>query len=833
MAEEPRDLEEAARRIAEYGHGDPVRWVGELGPPQARALVNLDRLLRVSGNPDTRLRLLSSHPPLAWRLFLLLGAGRRLPDALLQSPELADWIIDPERPPAPPSRESIEEEARRQVTAAHSYAHRLDRLRYVKQKWNLAIALADLSREWPAQQVWHALSDLASALLRVARDVVWEHYRTDRDLGDLRCPVVPVAMGKLGGGELNYSSDVDLLFVLDDEADETLEKHASRYCEALRRAIDEPMGRGSLYRVDLRLRPYGGAGPIVSRWRALESYYRLYSEPWEQLALIRSKPLDPEAEARWEALRDEVCFRRARGEWFFEEIVAMRARTESHGSPDDLKRGPGGVRDVEMLVQALQVLGGHAHPELKTRPTLEVLRALVRVGALSEADADTLERGYVLLRQVEHRCQILDDRQTHRLPEDAADRLFIAETLGFSSVHDLEEALADCRSQVREVYSRLFPIPVSGPRSADTAEFEVWLRRSPSPESLREAIEAGGGGRERLSRLAREAPLLVERLAGDAALTESILTGEIEESVDVEARILSSDNLGRASGALHATWATQRVLSGRATFELAALFDAQIAETCRRAAIELDIVALGSYAGGSLGYESDADLLLLSPDRADHSEAEAAAERFLAQIEGQHQEGSPLVLDLRLRPEGRKGLLVIPPGGLEAYSEGAMEWWERFALGRSRTVTGDPAAARAVERAAYAKPLDGDGLAELLAMKHRIETERAPSEYDPKLGRGGMTDLEWAIQLLILRHCRERPPREPGMPQRIRFLASGGLIGTAVADRAIEAWEILDRLRFEQAVSGAVMTDGSDGAAASVFAFVRSFFEGTIATLVE
>ncbi|HRI43967.1 MAG TPA: hypothetical protein PLL78_13025 [Fimbriimonadaceae bacterium] len=838
MADDADALEEACRRIIAYGHGDPREWMAglELATP-SRSFANLGRLIETSANPDTRIRLLSSHPPLAQKLLILLGAGRRLPDALLQNPELADWIVDPERPAHPPESELIEAEARRQVAAAHSYSHRLDRLRYVKQKWNLAIALADLERAWNPQEVWSALSDLASALLRVVRDVAWQHYRDDRSLGEVECPIVPIAMGKLGGDELNYSSDVDLLFVLDDEADEALEKHALRYCESLRKAIDEPMGRGSLFRVDLRLRPYGGAGPIASRWRALETYYRLYSEPWEQLALIRSKPLDPGTEERWRRLREEICFRPSRGEWFFEEIVAMRERTESFSEPEDLKRGPGGIRDVEMLVQALQALGGNTHACLRGRSTLQVLHELLALGMLSDDDAAALEGGYVLLRQVEHRSQILDDRQTHRLPSDEADRRYVAQTLGFATTDELVAALDGHRRTIRAIYERLFPAS-AGRTSRSLDGFDVWLRRSPSPESLRELIAAGGPGCERLARLAEEAPVLVDRVAGDAALTELILTGEIEEAVDVAERFRQAGDLGRAAGALFAIWATQRVLSGRAAFDLSEVFDSQIAETCRRAEIDLDIVAMGSYAGRSLGYASDADVILLAPPGSVHSEAETAAERLLAEVETQHRAGSPLVLDLRLRPEGRKGSLVIPEGGLQAYSRSAMEWWERFALGRARLVIGNPRALAAVEEAAYDLPLDSAALTELLAMKERIESERvSPGEGagSIKLGPGGMADLEWAIQLLVARHLQQEPPREPELFARIAILTQKGFIDPILARRLRAAWEELDRRRFFQAVAlgGAGVSPGQNGPpdAESISDLIRGFYEDTVASL--
>jgi glutamate-ammonia-ligase adenylyltransferase len=326
-------------------------------PDPDLALRNLERWLATTASPWMHFQQIAGVPELGRLLVLILGASQPLADSLIQNPELSSIVLEPGELRRTPSRPIIVGEGTSLLASSTSFTHSLDRLRFLRQRWNLPIVINDLAGTWPQEVVWRALSDLADSLIELAAKVTWEDQGKQRELPPTS-PVLIVGFGKLGGHELNYSSDVDLVYVCEDGQSEKLERDCGRYCEALGRSLSNRMGRGSLYRVDLRLRPYGGAGPIVRSMRSVEAYYNLYAEPWEIQALLRSRPIQgpPELWERWEALRTRTCFRPKLSEVSVEEMLAMRARIEEGASEDDLKRGAGGFRVVDFLTQVLQIV---------------------------------------------------------------------------------------------------------------------------------------------------------------------------------------------------------------------------------------------------------------------------------------------------------------------------------------------------------------------------------------------------------------------------------------------------------------------------------------------
>src|SRR5437588_3310662 len=401
----------------------------------ARAQINLDRWLSATSNPGTHLSHLSEIPELAKLLVQLLGSSQSIADALIQNPELASIVTDPAELSRYPTADMILSEGRQLVALASSYSHKLDRLRYLKQRWRVPVVVNDLAGAWAPEAVWRAISDLADAIIELAFEVVAQEYGG--------APLMVVAFGKLGGQELNYSSDVDLVYVLEDGIDEASEKRAVRFCEMLSNALSIPMGRGSLYRVDLRLRPFGGAGPIAQTMAAIETYYRSHAELWETQALLRSRPVagNEELSPRWESLRRQYCFRKTTSEFAVSGFLDMRDRIEGIAEKDDLKRGPGGIRDVEFLAQILQMLHGHDHEELQVGSTLEALRRLAHAEFIPQHAQHILEESYTFLRQLEQRCQLVNDQQTHALPRSVAGKQHVAQMMGYDDWHPLEHEL--------------------------------------------------------------------------------------------------------------------------------------------------------------------------------------------------------------------------------------------------------------------------------------------------------------------------------------------------------------------------------------------------------
>jgi glutamate-ammonia-ligase adenylyltransferase len=746
-------------------------WLEDTADPDL-ALTNLDRWLGSTTNPGIHLEEVLALPRLGKWLIRIFGSSQSLSDSLIQNPELASILLNPQELSRMPISESICSEGRGLVAVASSYQHSLDRLRYLKQRWILPIAVNDLAGFWPEAVVWETLSELADGLIGLAVEVAWAEFAKGKDLPE-RCPIMIVSFGKLGGRELNYSSDVDLAYVMPDGVEETIERNLIRFCEFFGRALSDRMGRGSIYRVDLRLRPYGNAGALLASAKAVENYYRLYAEQWEIQALLKSRPLlgPPDLIYRWACLRDENCFRPHLSEPEVESMLAMKSRIEERADEADIKRGAGGIRDVEFLVQVLQLLNGHSDPALRRRGTLESIEALVNGNFLEHSVGASLTEGYTFLRQVEHRCQMVSDRQTHSLPEKESDRRRLALLMGFSSWNELETELATHRGTIKSLYGAVLkPSPAAesdrtavanrvGPISTGVLH---WIDALPEADSYYRSLAENRDSLDRISKVALCAPRLITDLRKETGLTEIIISGEVEESLEWRSVLShypldgSIKEFAAKASRSRTKLLTQWVLSPSFSIsaELAKLFDIVLEHCARRLLISFDIVALGSYGGQQVSIESDADVLFLVRDSSRQSEAEIQSQQFLTLLGEIKRSGFPIEIDLRLRPDGGRGMLVRSHDALKVYDLEGMEMWERFALGQARLVYGEVDSLRLVQHFAYAQPLTPPRLQDLLAMKKRVETERVRPQHlrrDIKLGFGGISDIEWLVHLYEMR----------------------------------------------------------------------------------
>lgn len=733
-------------------------WTAETAD-KTFALLSFVRWIKATGNPTTVFAHLVSSGRHADRLFQIFGYSAQLTDVLVQNPELSSLLLDAQDLPYPVAA-AVLSEGTRLLSVSQSTAHAQDQLRYLKQKWMLTIAAADLTSEWGPEKVWEAQSELASSLIELCSKQVADHLRAKIG-GPEHCPITIVAFGKLGGDELNASSDVDLLFALDDEASEEEETWATRFAERLARALSDRMGRGSLYRVDLRLRPYGKRGPVVQRFRAIENYYEAYAEPWEVLALIRSKVIESEplAADRWESLRNTTCFKVRRGDWFVEELMNNRIRSRELASSRDLKRCPGGIRDIEFTTQILQCLNGAKHETLKGKSTAHALDAMEKAGVVQRGIAGGLKDAYIELRQVEHRCQWIDDTQTHQLPADQQAKNRVAKSLGLASPYALEEALKTLHEHVigltdQALSAMRTPLPADNKAAAlaklSCSEIAArWIDSLPDSDAYYRLILDESKTLSIVEKFSALAPTVAADLSRDESLTERVLSG-----------------LWREDGAGTGNWAedfrTHRILAAarwviEPEFELGpelTTISDQALTACFGEA-NLNLVALGSFASQDLSLGSDMDAIFFVEKADEQPLAEQRAQKTLAEIQAAKIRGTSWSLDLRLRPEGKKGALVSSLDAWRTYASTKLESWERLALSKRRMVIGSENAMKGLNDALGHPRFDAKTLHELLGMKKRIETERvAPQEWSRqcKLGFGGVDDIEWLIQLNVLSH---------------------------------------------------------------------------------
>ena len=366
-------------------------------------------------------------------------------------------------------------------------------LRVLRQISLERLAQLDCQGQASLAAVTHGMTWLAE----VSLDIAWHQAMADLDAlhgaptlaNGQRAQMWIIGMGKLGARELNVSSDIDLIYVYDQDGETTgnsegrhkvsCQDYFTRAVKRMYALIGETTEHGFVFRVDLALRPNGNSGPSVVSLDALEAYFMAQGREWERFAWMKSRVVAPRsalAVASAQALRAVVLpfvFRRYLDYNVFESLRTLHQQIRDHaakrsaGHPEranDVKLSRGGIREIEFTVQLLQVVRGGQYPELRTRPTLDALQRVAKAGLMPQATADTLAGAYVFLRQVEHRIQYLDDQQTHVLPTRDDDLAWMAQTMGYAQTGAF---LADLDAH-REVVAQEFDTLLGGDRDCKT-----------------------------------------------------------------------------------------------------------------------------------------------------------------------------------------------------------------------------------------------------------------------------------------------------------------------------------------------------------------------------
>jgi len=394
--------------------------------------------------------------------------------ALRRRPEWAEWLEregELGRPFGPRSLQRLWEESDEEEP-------NFPALRRFRLQLSLRIALREINELAPVEETLRELSDLAEFCLGKAFG--WALEARERKLGrpwneaaERPAELCVLGFGKLGGRELNFCSDVDLSFLYEGEGHcvrggkRTATRNADFFAAACREAVREISARtedGFLYNVDLRLRPEGDQGPLAMSLDAMEGYYFARGQTWERLALLRARPVAGSRAVGEEFLEIVHPFRYPRHppERLAEDIARLKERAEGRlragGRLDrDIKTGYGGIREIEFFAQALQVANAGRFPFLQTESTREALEQLRRYESVSEEDYEALSGAYRLLRLVENRLQMEEERQVHALPESAEKRAALAASFGLASWEDLEADLTRRRREVRRIYDAILP----------------------------------------------------------------------------------------------------------------------------------------------------------------------------------------------------------------------------------------------------------------------------------------------------------------------------------------------------------------------------------------
>ncbi len=842
----------------------------------------------------------------------MCGSSVALSSHLVRHPESLSIMREAGPPPGPDElRAHFRDIGHRHGASPGNAA--ADALRIAHKDAVLRIAIADVVEAASFEVTALRLSELADAVLEGA--LVASRALLPADASGVRLAII--GMGKCGGRELNYISDVDVIFVAEPEegVDEALAlRTATTLASSVMRLCSQPTAEGTIWEVDAGLRPEGRSGALVRTLRSHVGYYERWAKTWEFQALLKARAVAGD-EALGAAYVDAVLpfvWSAAGREGFVTEVQQMRQRVERHVPAKDsdrqLKLGRGGLRDVEFSVQLLQLVHGRSDVMLRSPTTLTALESLATWGYVGREDASALAAAYRFLRTLEHRIQIHRMVRSHVVPRDDDDLRRIGRSMGFTREpgRELVEAWQRRAHEVRRIHEKLFYRPLldavarldSGqarltPEAArarlDALGFRDpagalnhiealtagvsrraaiqrtllpvmlgWFAVAPDPDAgllaFRRVSDALGGTPWYL-RLLRDESATAQRLATVLASSrysaELLLRAPEGVSLLADSRELRPRQAGQLTAEFEATAARYdddavqavvavRALRRRELFRISAtdilggltvddvgnaltdVAEATIAGALQAAtrSVELArggplptrvlVIGMGRFGGGELGYGSDADVVFVHDPLPGEDPRQAAAAAMLVANEVRsllHAPSTdpPLELDTDLRPEGKQGPLVRTVAGYAAYYERWRSFWEAQALLRADRVAGDPQAWAAVRAAIdpIRWPAGGvgpDQLREIRRLKARMENERLPRGADPtlhvKLGRGGLSDVEWVIQLLQLQHAHQVPElRTTRTLPALEAARRVGLLEPTDADILADAWRMATRIR--------------------------------------
>ncbi len=919
----------AEGNLARLGFGDPHRAAALLDDWYDDLADSCDHLITEildSADPDLAIsgleRLVGERPGLlaelgadgAWsrRLIGILGASVALNQHLGVHPLDADVLRGPiGRRDAADLRRTLLAAVGADPDAASPVADpaRTDDLRLVYRREVLRIAARDLTAEDALDElpeVAGELADLADATvetaLALARGEVpgWECAR----LGI-------VALGKTGGQELNYVSDVDVLYVaeaaLDGAGEPVCETGravtiATKLVGALTRICSAHTAAGTIWQIDAALRPEGKAGPLVRTLASHAVYYEKWAKNWEFQAMLKARPMagDLALAQDFVDLVTPMVWRVAENDQFVSETQAMRRRViallPAREADREIKLGAGGLRDVEFSVQLIQLVHGRADDRVRQRGTLPALAKLIEFGYVGRSDGKDLDAAYRLMRLLEHRIQLEKMRRTHLMPTDELNLRRLARSVGLGGADELRGRWREATRRVLGLHQRLFYSPLleavaripseavrltsygaevrlralgyADPKAAlrhiealsqglsRQAEIQRqllpamlgWFTAGPNPDhallAFRQVSEAmgrthwylgtlrdGGAMAERLARILSSSRYTVDLMMRAPQSVGMLMDNESLRPRDRGEILAEMRASARRHDALevavqHIRAVRRRELLRIAMADLLGLIDlatvgvglSELFSATIDAALEvvrrrfewsprLAVIALGRWGGGELSYASDADAIFVVED-SDRPDATKVATQVVSELRAVLSKAGPdpaLDIDVDLRPEGKGGPMVRSLASSIAYYERWSSIWEAQALQRAAHGAGDMELSTALLRSIDLVRYPAGGLArqqvhEIRKLKARMEVERIPRGSDPlrntKLGPGGLSDVEWAVQLLQLQHAGELPAlRSTSTLTALAAAEEADLVSAEDAGALRDAWTMASGIR--------------------------------------
>lgn len=915
-------LDELVSMVGDSGRAALAALGAVADPDQA-----LNGLLSLAAENKNQIKGLLKKPDSAKRLCSVLGSSSALTDFLRRHPQNLDLF----------------EKHQGQILGLDGLSRNLldsvkpflkpgfdlqsvwNALRVAYRRELLAIAIFDLSQPdviaaQPA--VAAGLADIAAAAVEAGLAVARAELIFTSDHGAFTADEVNnsrlavIAMGKCGARELNYISDVDVIFVA-ESGHESLESHralevATKLATRMMRAMDGTSQEPMLWQVDPNLRPEGKSGALVRTLDSHVAYYERWAKSWEFQALLKARPLAGDmalGESYVAALAPKVWASASR-ENFVESVQKMRERVSEYIPADEvdrqLKLGPGGLRDIEFTVQLLQLVHGRSDDSVRQRDTISAISALAAAGYVGRSEANQFANHYRFLRLLEHRIQMSEMRRTHLMPTTSSKLRALARSVDVKlSAEDLLKRWESVKLEVRALHQKIFYRPLLsavsklGEESLELSSTQAedrlhaigfddgrgalkhiqaltsglsrraaiqkqllpvllqWFSEGSDPDAallafrrlsedlgespwyLRMLRDSSGAARRMTQVLSNSkmATNLFEKIPEAAAwfensddlacLTQEELMVEFasilsrHESIESTATALRAirrrETLRIAIGAVLGDTNIEQISTGLSDLSAAYLkglvdaifaFDEDAPNGLPLSKVlDFGVVAMGRFGGQELGFGSDADVMFVyrTLDGADGPAAQKAAERIVSEL--QRLSKDPVLefeLDMDLRPEGKNGPVARSLDSYAAYYERWANTWESQALLRANPIIGSDALIAdflaLVDKYRYPDVLAETAAIEIRRIKARVENERLPQGADArrhlKLGRGSLSDVEWLVQLLQLKHGNlHKSLQTPKTIPALDALVQEGFLEEHDARVLAEAWLLSSRIR--------------------------------------
>lgn len=780
------------------------------------ALANFYRVLNSIFDVSTFLKEIVHYPHHAEIIMAIVSSSNYLTDIVVQNPEYLYQIFDDDYLRKIFSLDELENELKTTIDKFKNFDTKIRLIRQFKKRYILKIGLQDILQIHDLKTITHELSILAKTIISILFDLCYNEILTRYRIKNIKNKFSICALGKLGGDELNYSSDVDLIIFYDKNT--SIKNCNKDYHEILTEAIQtfinvatQISSNGFIYRIDFRLRPDGKYSPLCKEMNDYIKYYETRGEDWEKQMLIKLSFISGDINLynQFKSFVNSYVYHSIVSESIKEKIKKMKLNIEKNNLKDDVKTFEGGIRDIEFSVQALQLLNGNKISSLKNGNTLEVLDILLNNKLLTQNEYKNFKDAYIFYRKIEHFLQLMNDTQTHRLPEDFDTQMRLSKYLAIKNYDDFKEKIEYKRKIVRKIYNSILSSTnkeniveeikfnnrskaennlsflktgkgIIGRKEFDShtiASFEKietqlykYLQKSDNPdvvlENFTKVIRFSNYPSIWFNEFKNEIffeqflsicnfsqkaidMLITSKTAGELLLSRIVFIKNYNDEI----KILSIKELIFILSIQHALHLIDSVkfsdvLSDYLNYYIDKNFTLFFNNK------NLFIAALGSFGAKTISFNSDIDLIVVADKIDNDYKTENEFQIFLQKLK---DELKPFEIDFRLRPEGKKSQLVWDIENYQKYLNQRAKVWEFQSLCKLNFISGNKNLFNKflnVIVTSLEKFSESEIKSEIKAMHSNLTKNNR--ERTIKNIYGGLNTIDFLFQFLILKEKKQK-----------------------------------------------------------------------------